>query len=221
MCVPFGQTGEPEPTVQAVETKPTVPVVETKQIGEPEPVVETEQTGEPEPVEERIGISESISRFFSPSNLKKYSKTSIFIVYTACMSLSFAISIPTVYYAEIGEKDECQIDKKFGVNLSDWGKMAGYTSMLGTLTGIFTMILFCAFENMFNNVSRRIIFVGLFDLFFWILWFIVGIIILATPENENCVKNGKDMAVMTIINLVSLGFFRFLYLISVPIYFNR
>jgi len=106
----------------------------------------------------------------------------------------------TVYYGFVDEDSTCQEGDRGGINLSDWCKGAGLSAIVVTVwmwlmvgftlltdNGVFMMVLMC------TSVA---------DGLFWIIWWIWGVVLLATSENNDCVGQGKGIAVMCIINLV-------------------
>lgn len=103
----------------------------------------------------------------------------------------------------------CQEGTRGGINLSDWTKGAGLSAIAVT-AWVWIMATLSAITGSGNFL---IVMTGVLtaDTFFWIVWWIWGVVILATNENNQCVVEGKGMAIMAIINLV-IGGVRFFYL---------
>jgi uncharacterized YccA/Bax inhibitor family protein len=118
-----------------------------------------------------------------------------------CLSLFvLGLAIPTVYYGFADEDSTCQEGERGGLNLSDWCKGAGLSAIVVT-AWIWIMAGFTLATNHEGFMIGALV-VGIADVFFWIMWWIWGVVILATNENNRCVAQGKGMAVMCIINLV-------------------
>lgn len=136
------------------------------------------------------------------------------IVASACVFLCCAIfvvglSATTVYFGYADEDSACQEGLRAGMVLSDWVKVTGWTPIAYTI-----FIPVVAGIAVFTNVDSILISIPILlilDLLFWIVWWIIGVVILATNENNHCVAEGKGMAVMAIIQLV-IGHLRFTYL---------
>jgi hypothetical protein len=119
------------------------------------------------------------------------------------------LAIPTVYYGFEDEDSLCQEGERGGLNLSDWVKGAGLSTIVLTIW-VWVMAGFTALTDHQGFMIAGMV-VAIADVFFWIIWWIWGVVILATNENNKCVAQGKGMAVMCIINLV-MGEVRFGYL---------
>jgi len=119
------------------------------------------------------------------------------------------LAIPTIYYGFEGEDSTCQEGTRGGINLSDWVKWEGLSAVVVTAWAwiISIMSLATKWEG-FMTVG---IIVLIIDMLFWLMWWVWGVVILATNENNNCVADGKGMAVIAIINLF-IGAIRFLYI---------
>lgn len=109
-----------------------------------------------------------------------------------------ALAIPTIVYGYRDEDSECQQGTRAGMILSDWVKVVGIKqiSVFATLNILF----FVGFT--WEPAMIGIIIIIIVDTLFNFAWWIIGIVILATNENNSCVAEGKGMAVMAIINLV-------------------
>ena len=130
-----------------------------------------------------------------------------------CISLFvMGLALPTVYYGFADEDSTCQKGERGGLNLSDWCKGTGLSAIIVTVW-IWIMTGFTALtQHRVFMISAMTVAVA--DVFFWIIWWIWGVVILATNENNKCIVQGKGMAVMCIINLV-MGEIRFVYLSSI------
>ncbi len=93
--------------------------------------------------------------------------------------------------------------------LSDWLKVAGLTALVYTFF-IPTIVMIAQILDV-DAVIYAIPIVMIMDIFFWIVWVVLGIVILATNENRRCIEEGTTIGVMTVLQLV-LGFNRFAYL---------
>ena len=110
------------------------------------------------------------------------------------------LAIPTIYFGYADEDSSCQEGTRAGMVLSDWVKVTGIKQIVvfGTLNIFF--FLFLSFGQDAIMISMLVLVVV--DSLFSIAWWIIGVVILATNENNSCVAEGKGMAVMAIINLV-------------------
>lgn len=99
------------------------------------------------------------------------------------------------------------------MNLSTWVKVAGLVpiAITGMLLYLVSLIMCCVPVSITNLLATASAVILIMDLFFYAIWWILGIVILATNENNECVADGKAMAVLAIINLV-IGEIRFGYL---------
>lgn len=126
-----------------------------------------------------------------------------------CISLfQLGLIIPSLYFGYEDENSTCQAGTRGGINLSDWIKIFGFEKV-----GINTALFLTSFLTIYANdyfIIFGAISVGA-DFFFNIAWWIWGVVVLATSENNRCVAEGKGMAVMAIIDLV-LGGLWFLHL---------
>lgn len=136
-----------------------------------------------------------------------------FIVYAQCAIFMICLAVPTLYFGHLDENSECQHGLRAGMILSDWVKVAGWTSVAVT---IFIPTIACIAKMIrFFELVILIPLILTIDTFFWITWWIIGIIIVSTDENNHCVAEGKGMAVMAIVQIV-IGKFRMLYWLCVP-----
>mgnify|MGYP000913209388 CR=1 FL=1 len=110
------------------------------------------------------------------------------------------LAVPTIYFGYADEDSSCQEGTRAGMVLSDWVKVTGIKQIVvfGTLNILF--FLFLSFEKDVLMIIITVLVVA--DVLFSIAWWVIGVVILATKENNSCVSEGKGMAVMAIINLV-------------------
>ena len=130
-----------------------------------------------------------------------------------CISIFvLALAIPTTYYGYADEDSTCQEGLRAGMNLSTWVKVTGLVPIAITgmlyLASLIMHFTPASINILLANASAIIL---ILDLFFYMTWWIIGVVILATNENNECVADGKAMAVLAIINLV-IGEIRFGYL---------
>lgn len=124
-----------------------------------------------------------------------------------CVSMFvLALAIPSVIFAIEDEDSACQKGTRGGLNLSDWLKGFGLEKII--LTGVLYVSLALGLAHEALLIPGFIAIIA--DIFFTVIWWIWGVVILATNENNKCVAQGKSMGVMAIINLVlfevSLGY---------------
>lgn len=117
--------------------------------------------------------------------------------------LQSGLIIPSLYYGFIDENSDCQQGTRGGLNLSDWLKGFGFEKI--ALNGVvFISTLIILQTERLEGAILLGVGMGL-DFFFNIAWWIWGVVILATKENNSCVSDGKGMAVMAIIDLALAG----------------
>jgi hypothetical protein len=122
--------------------------------------------------------------------------------------LQLGLIVPSLYFGYLDENSSCQHGTRGGLNLSDWIKGFGYEKVAVNAAMYLTAFLVVFVDEKFYLFGG----IGLaLDFFFNIAWWIWGVVILATAENNHCVSDGKGMAVMAIVNLVLSGFW-FLHL---------
>lgn len=126
--------------------------------------------------------------------------------YLFCISLFvLALNIPLVYYSFQDEDSTCVQGERGGIDLPLWGKLVGLEKCV--LTGfLYICLLLSAFGADFMMYGASVALIV--DVFWHIMFWIWGVVIIATNENNLCVKEGKGMAVTCIIWLVTgeIGF---------------
>ena len=107
--------------------------------------------------------------------------------------------IPSLFYAFQDEDSTCQVGDRGGLNLSDWLKGWGFEKIAAfVVTDMYVVLAAQWDEGLFTFGVTVCVFM---DAVFSFIWFIWGIVILATAENNRCVAEGKGMAIMAIIDL--------------------
>jgi hypothetical protein len=111
-----------------------------------------------------------------------------------------AINIPLVYYGFQDEDSTCMHGTRGGINLELWAKLVGFEKI--GLTGLVYI------TSAFAMCGADFVLVGTgICLFFHIVMWIWGVVILATNENNTCVAEGKDVAIVWLVfSEVSLAF---------------
>ena len=116
-------------------------------------------------------------------------------------------AFPATLYGFGDEDASCQKGTRGGINLSDWLKGFG-------MEKIFIVVLACI-SLAFSQCCQAFTYIGgtisVIDILFTIAWAIWGIVILATGENNDCVAEGHEMAIMAIIDII-LCWVSFIYL---------
>lgn len=126
-----------------------------------------------------------------------------FICFKVCGTiLSLTLGIVAVFYASEEEDHECQKGTRANLNLSEWLKIRGLLTVCTViLYWIIVILLFCCrrppqWLKIFE--ITYVISIGLCDLILGI----IGVVILSTNENNNCVAVGASIAIITIIYIV-------------------
>ncbi|MBS0627778.1 MAG: hypothetical protein JSS09_06160 [Verrucomicrobia bacterium] len=105
-----------------------------------------------------------------------------------------------MYYGFRDEDSECQKGTRGGLNLSDWLKGFGLEKVALNCSLLMLSLLMIITERV--EFFSSMIGIVIADSVFNVMWFIWGVVILATKENNSCVAESEDIAVMTIVNLV-------------------
>jgi hypothetical protein len=119
------------------------------------------------------------------------------LVTLICITLLvIGLNTPCLYYAFQDEDSTCQEGTRGGLILSTWLKVAGFSDivLIGSLW-IIIIILACKDIDPGAIITILIIVGAIFK----IIWFVWGIVVISTNENNRCVSDGKGMAVMAII----------------------
>ena len=117
-----------------------------------------------------------------------------------CISLfQLGLIIPSLYFGYMDENSSCQEGTRGGLNLSDWIKGFGLEKVAINASLYLTVLLVVILNEKFVILGGVSL---ILDFFFNIVWWIWGVVILATAENNHCVAEGKGMAVVAIVNLV-------------------
>lgn len=125
-----------------------------------------------------------------------------------CVSLFvLALNIPLLYYGFEDEDSTCVQGERGGIDLPTWNKIVGMEKVVLTLFLYISLIIASlGGEFMLIGVSIALI----LDIFWHVIFWIWGVVIISTNENNSCVSDGKGMAVICIIWLV-LGEVGFMY----------
>ena len=119
--------------------------------------------------------------------------------YICVATFVLALAIPTLYFGFADEDATCQHGTRGGLTLSDWNKGAGLSLVI--ITAIIPVgAVLAVLSNHDSFVAALMAILGA-DLLFSIVWWVYGVVILATAENRECVAEGKGMAVTAIIYL--------------------
>jgi len=114
--------------------------------------------------------------------------------------LVLTLSTSSTYFAFRDEDADCQKGTIGGITLSDWLKGFGLEKTILTLLIWVSLGLNAVSKNKNGFLPLEI---GLvLDIFFHIIWWCWGVVILATEENDLCVIEGEDMAMVAIVNLM-------------------
>jgi hypothetical protein len=135
------------------------------------------------------------------TNFTRKTEFSVVIPFLFCICLiQSTLIIPSIYYGFECENLSCQKGTRGGINLSEWTKGFGLEK---TFLNLF--ISLCSIMFIYTEINEVFLFVPaltiILDWFFNSIWFIWGIVILATGENSSCVKNGESIAILAIVNL--------------------
>ncbi len=110
-------------------------------------------------------------------------------VYGLSYVISITMGVVALVYGFADDEDPCQEGRRGGLNLSDMTKGYGFRILIGIhLLGV----VLCLSDSLFVIVMGL---TSVFD-FIWMVWTIV---VLSTNENNNCVAQGSDMAIICII----------------------
>jgi hypothetical protein len=119
-----------------------------------------------------------------------------------------ALAIPVLYFGFADEDATCQHGTRGGLTLSDWNKGAGLSLVIITALIPIGAVLAVLTDN--DGFVAALMAVLGADVLFSIVWWVYGVVVLATVENSACVAEGKGMAVTAIIYL-AMSWIRFSY----------
>ena len=122
------------------------------------------------------------------------------MLFIAVAVFSIGLAAPTLYFGYHDKGSTCQEGERAGMTLSTWTIITGFSHI--TSLGLVGLGCINAVVSTNKVVPNILLFILTLDLFWYISWSIIGVVILATNENNNCVSQGKGMAVMAIINIV-------------------
>lgn len=133
-------------------------------------------------------------------NPKKMSK-GVFVCLVVCsLAISLGLAIPTVYFGFAEENATCQHGTRAGLLLSDWVKAQGLEKICVTFVYSFLMLMTIVTER--DGYALLSLVVKVCDILFTMIWWIIGVVVLATNENNSCMAEGNPLAIITVINLV-------------------
>lgn len=143
----------------------------------------------------------SFNASFSRSNGPDGATLGLLVCLTICLS---PLAIVSIYYASTESDADCQEGTRAGLNLSEW-LMGSGTEKLAVLASFWVIALssMCIGGDASLGIGA---FVIVADVLFSIVWWIIGVVVLATNENNKCVAEGNPMAIVAIVNLVLTWF---------------
>ena len=107
----------------------------------------------------------------------------------------------SIHFSLVDRDSSCQEGYRAGLLLHEWLMVWGVVPIV--MVGV--MISHGLYINVVPRVAPvvRYIYIGIPVLYaiYACIWTIMGIVILSTNENNNCVAQGKGMAVMSIIDI--------------------
>lgn len=142
----------------------------------------------------------------------------VLICMTICLS---PLAIVSIYYANAESDAECQEGTRAGLTLSEW-LMGSGIEKLAVIASIWFAVILKRFFLLNASIGDASFGIGVVvivaDVFFTIIWWIIGVVILATNENNKCVAEGNPMAIVAIVTLVLTWFSNVLFdsLLSCP-----
>lgn len=113
------------------------------------------------------------------------------------------ISSLSIHFAILDRDSSCQEGHRAGMFLYEWLLIDGIMAL--AMVGVVAITLIFRMTFALTCTESRIYLYNLFSFLYALFvftWTIIGIVILATNENNNCVAQGKGMAVMSIITIV-------------------
>ena len=114
--------------------------------------------------------------------------------------LVLTLGITTTVIAFQNEDDNCQHDKRASMYLSDWLKISGLEPVC--LVGFFAIMIPV---TMATDSAIFVVFlsvIAVLHVLFTFAWWVIGIVMVATNGNNECVAEGTALGVMAIISLV-------------------
>jgi hypothetical protein len=110
------------------------------------------------------------------------------------------ITILTLYISFNNEQDPCQKGRSAGLYLSEWLKVAGFTDILIlTIYWLFVVIEYICNPELGTACYALAVYISIFV---QMVIRIIGIVILATPNNSTCVSIYNQIGMMAIVNIV-------------------
>lgn len=111
-----------------------------------------------------------------------------------------AINLPLLLLAIEDEGASCMEGTRAGLNLELWAKIVSLEKICLTFYLFISFLLFLKTQKEILVGTMGVLLI--LDLLFTVMMSVWGIVILATNENNDCVAEGKGVAVMSIIWIV-------------------
>lgn len=124
-------------------------------------------------------------------------KGAIFTVLAVMTVLQFGLTFPTLYFAFQEENASCQHGTRAGLTLSSWLKGSGFADV--AVMGLYWIFAFVA-QTDAGQVGFMVTYIS--SIIFTVVWWIIGVVVVSTNENNSCVAEGNALGIMTIIVLV-------------------
>ena len=113
-----------------------------------------------------------------------------------------------IHYAYKDKDHSCQIGTRGGINLSDWGIIGGSISIANIVVSwIIILLTMYVGEDPFTSCPTKVWY-SLYRMYM-LIWYVWGVVILATNQNNQCVVEGIPIACMAIISVANYFLFVF------------
>ncbi len=132
-------------------------------------------------------------------------KTWVYITASIMSAFVIGFAIPSIYIGFRDDSSSCQDGTRAGLNLSDWLKGYGFEKVSVTVLVWLSIV---------SRTTPLLVVAVIFDYIFWFIWSIIGIVLLATNENNDCVGDDTDLGDMAIVALCSSFFSLFFIFIT-------
>ena len=129
------------------------------------------------------------------------SDRSLVIAFAVCATVfTLPFAATTLYYAFDNEDDSCQKGRRAGLTLSEWLKVTGFIDV--AILALYWLLAIVSIVRS-ADIALMGIFVTVFASSFanFVVW-VIGIVLVSTPENRICVADGTELGVMALVNLV-------------------
>ncbi len=118
----------------------------------------------------------------------------------ACILL-WALAIPTLYFGILDEDSTCQRGARAGMTLSTWVKFSGVFYLIIPIAYTYLLVVTTNSAPAYKLAQALVSVIRIHNLFRFV-WLVIGVVIISTKENSQCVVEGQGMAVMAIIWLL-------------------